>query len=132
MKNIKRITGLFIFTAGVILFWLVPGINQAGEERYTRIYEDTDKSAAGTSAVSGPRKPKDKSKAKRQAIASKKKYKKESIKAGAKFSDVKLSMFSRAIHFEREPEIALDPIEQLPLATDTTKEILITEKIELP
>src|SRR5688572_21690906 len=109
MKSIKRIIGLFIFTVSVILFWLVLGINKAGDESYTRIYEDTSKPAVSPVLVSGPGKPK-KGKSKQAKTISEKKYKKESIKAGAKLSDLEASMFSRAIHFERELIIAQDSI----------------------
>jgi hypothetical protein len=42
MKSINRIVLLTLAAVAIVMFWLIPGINQATTLEYTRIYEDTD------------------------------------------------------------------------------------------
>jgi len=107
MKPVQKITALTIITIAIIVFWLAPNINKATDQRYTRLYEDTDKphrndSLKSTKAV---RKPASKSENKTAEV-----YKRESINTDDKFVKLKARMFSRAIHFE--PEITTDSAQE--------------------
>lgn len=42
MKSLNRIVLLTLAAVAIVMFWLIPGINQATTLEYTRIYEDTD------------------------------------------------------------------------------------------
>ena len=136
MKSIKRIVALFTIVAGIIVFWLAPGINKAGNETYTRVYEDTDhvKESALVKVQDTTKKPHFS-----RIKPSGKKLKTESIKSGTKLSKIKPSMFSRSIQFEKERGVEGVVVEQklydsfiLELSpVDTTKEIVVTKKIDL-
>lgn len=93
MKPFKRILFFAVITSAIVLFWLVPGINTAREVKYTRVYEDTDVPVI-VSRDSVPQKT-----AVTIPAAKTKKYKTESIEPDATLEDIKLSNFSRAIHF---------------------------------
>ena len=45
MKSINRIMILTLAAALIVRFWLMPGINTATAQQYTRVYEDTDRDA---------------------------------------------------------------------------------------
>src|SRR6188768_3261332 len=98
MKPLKRIAVLFVAASAITVLWLMPGINTARDVRYTRIYENTDKPALAPDTTGR----KISSRQKADAPVPSKKYKRESIKSGAKLSDVKVAMFSRAVHFNEE------------------------------
>lgn len=96
MKQLSKIVTLAVVGAGIVVFWLMPGINQAADKEYVRIYEDTDyqKIAALPGyhfAVNDTTKNKEK------------KYKKETIKHKDKLSKVNGKMFSRIAQFEEVP-----------------------------
>lgn len=96
MKQLSKIVMLTVVGACIIVFWLMPGINQAADKEYVRIYEDTDyqKIAALPDyhfAVNDTTKNKEK------------KYKKETIKHKDKLSKVNGKMFSRIAQFEEVP-----------------------------
>jgi hypothetical protein len=42
MKSINRIVVLTLAAVAIVMFWLLPGVNQATAVEYTRTYEDTD------------------------------------------------------------------------------------------
>ena len=128
MKSLRKIIPLSIASAGIIVFWLAPGINAAEGKRYTRIYEDTDQLQAVVLKTSFPAPPGDttKSAMKKSKLNQKKKYKKESIESGTKLSKVRPSMFSRAIHFSEE--VPLDSADVIP--AETSKPVQLTKKIE--
>ena len=96
MKQLSKIVMLTVVGASIVVFWLMPGINQAADKEYVRIYEDTDhqKIAALPDyyfAVNDTTKNKEK------------KYKKETIKHKDKLSKVNGKMFSRIAQFEEVP-----------------------------
>lgn len=124
MKPLKRITLLFVAVAAIVVFWLAPGINTARDTRYTRTYEDTDKSflAVGDSAKRKISARQGKTPDNLQS----KKYKKETIESTSKLSKIKATQFSRAIHFEEEKLIVdVDSVKEIELAVvaDTVKQI---------
>jgi hypothetical protein len=115
MKPIKKIIALSITTIAIVMFWLAPNINKATDQRYTRRYEDTERTNAHdsikskkTAAVSATKSEKE----------TKKVYKKESINPNGNLSKLKVSMFSRSMQFE--PEIALDSMQEMIEIVDTT------------
>jgi len=120
MKPLKRIAILFIAVSAIVSFWLIPGINTAGDVQYTRRYEDTEKVSPDTTrpAISA-----------RQRIETpvqSKAYKSESIKAGEKLSKIHPSHFSRAIHFKEEKlYVEIDSTENIELvvSADTVNQI---------
>lgn len=94
MKPARKIFILLVFVFGIIFYWLVPRINKAQDVQYTRFYEDTD-----TSKVFYTRDSSNHRQKKSKALSPKKNYKKESIQANSKFSELKPSMFSRSVQF---------------------------------
>jgi hypothetical protein len=115
MKRFKSIIILAGFACAITMFWLAPGINKA-DTGYVRIYEDTYTKPVAMKEVgvgSDQQKP--------SSIANPetKKYLKEKIKADAELEDLKLEMFSRAIHFH-EDKIVNEVIE---LEIDSTVEV---------
>jgi hypothetical protein len=122
MKPLKRIAILFIAVVAIALLWLVPGINTAKDVTYTRIYEDTNNSALPAPDTTGR---KVSSRQKINTPVQTKKYKRESIKSGAKISDMNAKVYSRAIHFTEEKIIEFDSLEevQLTLGTDSVKHL---------
>ena len=116
MKRLKTILPITAFTAALIGFWLIPNINKAKTVRYTRTIEDTER-------LSEEINPKEKvtrtektklTSQKIEEVKPKKKYIKESIDPNYSFQQVKMKMYSRAIHFEPE-NLELDSTE-----TDST------------
>lgn len=98
MKSIKIISALLILVASIIGFWLVPQINKAKDEKYTRLYEDVSYRAVN-----------DTTRSKRARNISTKElapppivYKTETIKVGLKWKEIDAQKFSRAIQFEPE------------------------------
>ena len=120
MKPLKRITILLVIVSAIVVFWLAPGINTAGDVKYTRRYEDTDKPQPITPDTTGRQIS---ARQKTDTPVQTKAYKKESIESGEKLSKINASMFSRAIHFEEE--IVLDSVEQIELVVvaDTIQQI---------
>ena len=117
MKPVRKVLILSAFVFGIIVCWLAPGINKARDVRYTRIYEDTD----AKSTVSHTRDSSHEKRKKSAAVSSRKIYKKESIRANSKFSDLKPSMFSRAIQYSEEVKIVeLDTVNNVQLLTIDT------------
>ena len=116
MKPTTKITALSLTTIAIVMFWLAPNVNKATDQRYTRLYEDTDIKVITRDSV--------KSKKIKEARVSRKErkaekvYKEESINPNGKFSNLKSSMFSRAIQFE--PKVVMDSTAVTEI-TDTTK-----------
>jgi lipopolysaccharide export LptBFGC system permease protein LptF len=104
MKSFKKIAILICVVAGIVAFWLIPGINKATDVKYTRLYEDTDvkKSPGDSVRVKIKKAPKSTLSEKNTKV-----YKRESISSSAKIKNIKASMFSRAMQFERVKEIDL-------------------------
>ena len=131
MKTI-RILSLLTIVGGIIAFWLVPGINKAGNQTYTRRYEDTDAKVVPSQLVHSdtakPGKPDEKIEVK--------KYKEESISSEATLGDIDAEKFSRAIQFEAEEvmiveEVLEDTVEnRVVVLTDTTMKTTIAKKID--
>ena len=120
MKPLKRIVILSVAVSAIAILWLVPGINTAKDVTYTRIYEDTDTPALSASDTVGR---KISARQKVNTPVQTKKYKRESIKSGAKVSDMNAKVYSRAIHFTEEELIEVDSLQevQLVLARDSVK-----------
>ena len=121
MKSFKRIAILLIIVTAIVSCWLIPGINKAKDVRYTRRYEDTDKKYKSVDAFKVY--VTDSTKVGQTSIPTKKIYKKESIHAGARFSDIKPKMFGRSIQFEPEL-IELDSVHEVQVSIDSAKDIL--------
>jgi hypothetical protein len=94
MKRYNKILMLTFTVASIVIFWLAPGINKSTATRYTRVFENTDVKRSVNHS--------DTLKTKTVKV-----FRKESIKANAKFKDIKPDMFSRAIQF-REEKIIID------------------------
>lgn len=128
MKPIKRIILLAAMVSGIVIFWLVPNLDEAADTYYTRVYEDTDQKPEGSDAsflkVNMRRAEAHDSTGRR----AKKVYKKERIHSSDKLSAVKPSKFSRAIHFNEEEVIVKEEDvvkeEGLIVAKDTAEERL--------
>jgi hypothetical protein len=132
MKSLRTICALSVLTAGIVVFWLAPGINKSETVRYTRVYEDTDQPYIPVMKASFEAPAGDTIKSKSEKVVKphqKKKYKKESIQAGTKLSKIKPSMFSRAIHFSEE-EIVTDSTKTLPASAKAIEQVQVKEKIE--
>ena len=97
MKQLSKIVVLAVVIAAIVVLWLMPGVNQAKNTTYVRIYEDTDVALH----VPESRLPKDSVKHKDK---NSKKYKVEKIKRKKKPSQVSMKMFSRVAHFEEIPD----------------------------
>lgn len=95
MKPIKRIALLAGVVSFIVLLWLLPNINTAKQARYVRTWEDTDVKAASVNVADTTR---------RKEV---KEYKKEVIEDKATLEDVKVEMFSRAIHFTEEKMVEI-------------------------
>ncbi|HYG20382.1 MAG TPA: hypothetical protein VD816_15695 [Ohtaekwangia sp.] len=106
MKSNSKIVVLSIAVTAIVACWLVPGINTARQTRYTRIYEDTGVEAVAVKRDSLPHPV---------AARPEKKYKKESIEPNARLKDMKVEMFSRALHFDEEVWIDTIIAEQQPI-----------------
>jgi hypothetical protein len=97
MKQLSKIVVLAVVAAGIVVLWLIPGINRAENMTYVRIYEDTDYKAQmlPASLNSGDTASK---------LARKKKYKYEKIRSKEKARKVNAKIFSRVAHFEEIPD----------------------------
>jgi hypothetical protein len=123
MKAIKRITSLAALVSGIVIFWLLPGINKADDTYYTRIYEDTDKKNVSTPA---PVQVNMRRAGEQDTTARpRKKYRRERIHSADKLSDVNVKMFSRAIQFKEDEMIVLeDTVKEVHLAqADSLKQV---------
>ena len=109
MKPLKRIALLAGLVSGIVLLWLVPGINTAKQTRYVRTWEDTD-------AKTTPVALRDTTRTLVYQPEAPKKYKKEIIEDEAKLENIKAEMFSRATHFKEE-ELVIE-IQEVPLAVE--------------
>jgi hypothetical protein len=89
MKNSKNIIGLSFIVAGIIVCWLIPGINKAGISSYERAYEDTWNNNSSFAYVA----PGDTIKPARKV------YRTEEI-SPKKDKKVNMKMFSRAVQFQ--------------------------------
>jgi hypothetical protein len=134
MKTI-RIISLSIVVVGIVAFWLMPGINKAGNETYTRVYEDTERAPVLEADPNLPDTTKPGALDKKIEV---KYYKSESIEPETKLSDIKASMFSRAIQFEKEEELLVveelqdDSLRQhMQASIDSLNEILMAKKINV-
>lgn len=117
MKPFRKILILAAMVFGIVLCWLVPGINKARDVRYIRIYEDTDKKSTVFYTRDSLKGKQNKS----AALSTRKIYKKESIRTNSKLSDIKPSMFSRSIQFRQEVKIVeLDTVNNVQLLTIDT------------
>ncbi|HTJ48186.1 MAG TPA: hypothetical protein VL443_01950 [Cyclobacteriaceae bacterium] len=112
MKSFKKIAILLCVVAGIVAFWLIPGINKATDVKYTRLYEDTDARVVAMDSnhiklKKLPRQP-------AVVVIPKIHYKRESISSNAKIKHIKPAMFSRAMQFEPVKEIEIvDSLNQL-------------------
>ena len=115
MKSFKKIAMLLCVVAGIVVFWLIPGINKATDVRYTRLYEDTDVLKSLHDSVHVKRK-RTTIKVLPPLVVPKVHYKQETISSSAKLKHIKPSMFSRSMQFATEKEIELiDTLNQTPL-----------------
>jgi hypothetical protein len=96
MKQLSRIVVLAVVAAGIIVLWLVPGINQAENMTYVRIYEDTDFKSQRTLDLN--------TRDTTSKVDQKKKYKREKIRSKDKLRKVNGKMFSRIVQFEEVPD----------------------------
>jgi hypothetical protein len=106
MKRFKSIIILAGFACTITMFWLAPGINKA-DTGYVRIYEDTYSKPIAVKALRDGVNQQNPTPVERKGT---KKYLKEKIKADAELEDIKLEMFSRAIHFH-EDKIVSEAVE---------------------
>ena len=115
----KRIIFLSISVFAIIAFWLAPGINTAGDVKYTRRYEDTDATTAILAADTARRK----SVAIHEGKSAQrtKKYKTETLNSSMKISKVRPKHFSRAIQFVEEDP--LNDSSRVLVVADTTAQI---------
>jgi hypothetical protein len=126
MKTI-RILSLFVIVAGIIGFWLVPGINKAGDVTYMRRYENTDPVESQQDTTK---------EVKADKKINVKYYKTELIKPKTKLEEIDPEMFSRSAQFEKIEELAVetvfeDSIEtRLLISMDTTLVIKVAKKID--
>jgi hypothetical protein len=105
MKRVRNILLLLPVVFGIVVFWLMPGINKAETSEYTRRYEDTWQKDAAYSGTKGDT----------TRPAKKTAYRKETIDT-KKSKKVNMKMFSRAIQFE--------PVEKM----DTLEVVQVVEK----
>jgi hypothetical protein len=130
MRPTKSIICLAAVVSGIVIFWLTPNLNKAGDTYYTRIYEDTDvkpgRAEASMQKVNVRRAEARDTTARR----SKKAYKKERIHSSDKLSAISPSKFSRAIHFTEEV-IVKDSVSQgeTIVARDTAEELFMTKAV---
>ena len=122
MKSFKKIAILLCVVAGIVAFWLIPGINKATDVKYTRLYEDTDVKKSPGDSIHVKRK-RTGVKILHPIVIPKVHYKQETISSSAKLRHLKPSMFSRSMQFTTEKEIELiDTLNQITSA-DTAKVI---------
>ena len=125
MKPFKRMIVLLVIVSGIVVFWLIPGINKAKDSSYTRVYEDTDKKFENVKRRDTPGLKSLNTSRETTIGQTKKIYKKESIHSHDKLSDIKPSMFSRAIQFREELDtIEIDSFDVIQLVgVDTVNQI---------
>jgi hypothetical protein len=112
MKSSRKIIILSLVSAGIIIFWLIPGINKAKETRYVRYVENVDAPEAHVHSLDATLQS-DTTREKRKV------YNKEVIEP-AKTKKVSAEMFSRATHYEAvEPMIEVDSVLELVEKSDS-------------
>lgn len=116
MKPITKISMLTGFVITIVGFWLIPGINTSEADRYTRIYEDTDKKINGLKSDDYEMLSTNYN---RDSIGKRlnKIYKKESIRPDEGLRTLKAEMFSRAIHYTEEVIMSDDSLNEIQLTT---------------
>ena len=120
MKSFRKIIVLSVIVFGIIWFWLAPNINKAKDIRYTRLYEDTERKPNEYSV----RDSSEEKKQKKPITPPKKIYKRESIRANAKLSDIKPYMFSRGMQFTQEAKIVeIDSLNEKTISIDSVAQI---------
>lgn len=106
-----------LLTAAIIVFWLVPGMNNAKDNTYVRRYEDTDRKANSSRASkSGKLIIRADSLPGKENKKTGSKYKEQRIRSNAKIEDLQLSMFARSIQFTEEKELYIDSLYQIEVA----------------
>jgi hypothetical protein len=116
MKLHKSITFLLLVVGCIVVFWLYPSINKAGNTTYMRIYENTDEPVLKMAPASFPVDTPKVASSKRKTV-----YRKEEINPRAGVGKIKKEMFSRAIHFEEK--IFVDSLEASTYADDSVRQI---------
>ena len=112
MKSSRKIVVLAVVSAGIIMFWLIPGINKAKETRYVRYVENVDAAVAHIHSLDVTSRP-DTTRKKRKV------YDKEVIEP-SKTKKVTTEMFSRATHYEAmEPMLEVDSVLELVEKSDS-------------
>jgi hypothetical protein len=120
MKPSNKILMLTLTVTCIVLFWLAPGINKSTATKYTRVFENTDvkKSVDHSDTIKTTTSKKEKVSKNEEKI-----YRKESIKANARWKDLKPRMFSRAIHFNEE--VLMDSVPVVTTFTNSTESVSI-------
>jgi hypothetical protein len=105
-KSMKKIIVLSTIVAGILVFWLAPGINAAKDVVYVRKYEDTDQKKDVSPAYENEVKALTKLETKGDTAqkTEQKIYKREKIRGGSSVKELDPSMFSRAVQFEEIPD----------------------------
>src|SRR5688572_28606665 len=94
MKTHRKLATLLVAAAGIIVFWLLPGVHQGKEKEYVRRYEDTYESPVSGRVKARSIALNDSTKRKKKKV-----FRKETIDP-RKTRKVSGKMFSRAIQFE--------------------------------
>jgi hypothetical protein len=117
MKKFKNILFLFAILSGIIFIWLIPKTNGEKKTQYVRVYTkerdqpieaDSGKTNKSTEEVRKEKKTTKKIKPEREIIQI------DTLNGDIQLEDIKLSLYSRSMHFKRvkmiEPELDTMPV----------------------